>query len=359
LSEAQMRDLRSVSTRFTNHYEWGDFKGNPAQWMERYFDAFVYFPNWGIHEFMLRQPRHVFDLNLARQYCCGNAASSRAKGEFVILTFLSQDEEGGGEWDDGTGWLSALTPLRAELAGGDHRALYLAWLLCVQCGELEDGATEPPVPQGLNNLNASLTSFADFLRIDPDLIAAAAETSADIGERFHPAALASWIAALPQEEKDDWLLRLALGEERHLHAELLGRFRVAHHKAEQPAAAPRTVAQLREAAAAKTRERNRKRAEKAAAERARQEREAAALRDARLKLLAKHESQAWEDLGRLVARKIAKDYDTAINLLKELGELAELRGERTGFAKRVAALKSEHSRKFAFIARLEKAGLGC
>jgi hypothetical protein len=39
--------------------------------------------------------------------------------------------------------------LRAELAGGDHRALYLAWLLCVQNEELDDDAPEPPVPPGL------------------------------------------------------------------------------------------------------------------------------------------------------------------------------------------------------------------
>ena len=41
LTSAQQRELRALSTRaritttsFVNHYEWGDFKGNPARLME-------------------------------------------------------------------------------------------------------------------------------------------------------------------------------------------------------------------------------------------------------------------------------------------------------------------------------------
>src|SRR4029450_12188656 len=68
LTEREMQELRAVSsraiitaTRFTNHYEWGNFKGDPRAWMERYFDAFLYFANWGTHELMLRLPRRVLD----------------------------------------------------------------------------------------------------------------------------------------------------------------------------------------------------------------------------------------------------------------------------------------------------------
>ena len=70
--------------------------------------------------------------------------------------FLSQDEEGGGYWVDGEGWLSSVVGIRAELARGDHRALYIAWLLCAQTGELDDKEIEPPVPPGLANLSDPL-----------------------------------------------------------------------------------------------------------------------------------------------------------------------------------------------------------
>jgi hypothetical protein len=44
LSQEQIAHLRGVSSRaqitphsFVNEYNWGSFKGNPEQWMERYF----------------------------------------------------------------------------------------------------------------------------------------------------------------------------------------------------------------------------------------------------------------------------------------------------------------------------------
>src|SRR5690349_19197594 len=96
LTEPEMRELRAVSsravitpTRFTNHYEWGDFKGDPRAWMERYFDAFLYFANWGTHELMLRLPRRALEPATAKLYCRGDAASARVKGGNVILEFLS------------------------------------------------------------------------------------------------------------------------------------------------------------------------------------------------------------------------------------------------------------------------------
>jgi hypothetical protein len=42
--------------------------------------------------------------------------------------------------------------------------------------------TEPPAPAGLGDLSASLRAIADFLEIDKDLIAVAAETSPPLEE---------------------------------------------------------------------------------------------------------------------------------------------------------------------------------
>jgi hypothetical protein len=103
LTEREMEALRSCSsratitaTRFVNHYEWGNFKGDPSAWMEKYFDAFLYVANWGTHELSIRLPRRVLDLKTARRYCRGRSASVRGKGDSVILEFLSQED--GGEW---------------------------------------------------------------------------------------------------------------------------------------------------------------------------------------------------------------------------------------------------------------------
>src|SRR5207248_3805148 len=90
--------------------------GDPRVWMEKYFDAFLYVANWGTHWLMLRFPRRVLELKTAKSYCRAKSATATAKGDFVILSFDSEDESGDGWDDDGTGWLSSLIPLRADIA---------------------------------------------------------------------------------------------------------------------------------------------------------------------------------------------------------------------------------------------------
>jgi hypothetical protein len=63
LTSKQMAELRAISTRaeitptrFWSEYEWGDLKADSADLVERYFDAHLYFANWGTHRLMLRVP---------------------------------------------------------------------------------------------------------------------------------------------------------------------------------------------------------------------------------------------------------------------------------------------------------------
>jgi hypothetical protein len=68
LGDADRKSLRGLSTRaritatsFTNSYEWGDFKGDPAKLMERCFDLHLYLANWGTRRLMIRVPRRLID----------------------------------------------------------------------------------------------------------------------------------------------------------------------------------------------------------------------------------------------------------------------------------------------------------
>lgn len=63
LDHAAQDALRSISSRaritattFTNHCEWGDLKGDPCKFMERWFDLHLYLANWGTRRLMLRVP---------------------------------------------------------------------------------------------------------------------------------------------------------------------------------------------------------------------------------------------------------------------------------------------------------------
>ncbi|HEX8673094.1 MAG TPA: hypothetical protein VF710_14460, partial [Longimicrobium sp.] len=232
LNPAEMRELRAVSTRaeitparFVNEYHWGDFKGDAFTWVERYFDAFLYLANWGTRELFFRLPPGSLALETARAYCPGQPAS--ADGEPVILCFTSELDGGDDEWLEPSGLLASIVAVRGEIASGDHRALYLAWLLCVCSGELADDDTEPPVPPGLGDLTPAQHAFADFLRIAPDLIAAAAEGSASAAPADDPAAVRAWVAALPAAEAADLLVRVAERDPASVRGELLRRFREA------------------------------------------------------------------------------------------------------------------------------------
>ena len=183
LSETEMRELRAYSTRaritptsFVNEYSFGSFKGNPDAWMERYFDAFLYVANWGTHELKLGLSAKLLSADTARLYSCGEAASVREKADRLILTFRSE-QEGGGDWVQAEGILSALVPLRAELARGDLRGLYVGWLLNAQAGDLGKDVREPPVPPNLGSPSSALSNLVDFLRLDPALLAAAVQSS--------------------------------------------------------------------------------------------------------------------------------------------------------------------------------------
>ena len=128
--------------------------------MEHYFDAFLYLANWGTLVLKLGLPSQLLDPAIAQAYCGGDSASVHETSGKVILSFVSEDE--GGEWVEGEGQLSSLIPVRAELARGELRALYLGWLLRAQSGELDDEVLEPPVPPGLGQLSTSLVASPSY-----------------------------------------------------------------------------------------------------------------------------------------------------------------------------------------------------
>jgi hypothetical protein len=365
LTKRQRQELRAVSsramitaTRFTNHYEWGNFKSDPRVWMKRYFDAFLYFANWGARELMLRLPQRVLDSATARRYCRGEAALARVKGEHVILEFLSEDE--GSDWfeEDEDGSLSSLVPLRAEIASGDLRALYLGWLLCAQAGELDEGDREPPCPSGLGRLSAAQEAFVAFMRIDRDLLGAAAAGSPEAEEPLPDEDMERWVSGLLEAEKRALLVRLIRGDEPHLRAELVRRLRASRTASpSETAARRRTVGELLGVAEQRAEERRRREAEHAARERAQQEREAAEAHERYLASLARREAEAWGEVEALIATKQPGKYDAAMALLKDLRELAVRSGRREEVEGRLGRLHEQHVKKPSLIDRLRAAGL--
>jgi len=332
LSAEEMRELRSCSSRaritrtsFVNHYDWGGFRGNEDRWMERSFDAFLYLANFGTRVLMLRLPANLLDLAVTRDYCAGYSFTVRSKNDKVVLTF-SSDSEPDEEWNDGSGILSSILPVRMALAAGDRRALYLGWLLAVDAGTLKDKTLEPPVPPGLRQLSPCLEAFVEFLRLDRNLLEVAADASASIASPPDRQDLAGQVARMPAAEKDARLLRLMTEDSLAVSTALLRGFDKNRGTRRDRAATPkrRTVGELRRAANDEALERNRIARQRAAAEKARRQRETSRAREAYLASLAGKETRLWTKVGKLVATTQQGNYDAAVVMLIDRNRPANL-----------------------------------
>lgn len=364
LTAKEIAELRACSTRahitstsFTNDYSWGSFRGNEDAWMEKYFDAFLYLANWGTHILQFRLPSGLLDLATAKAYCHGEDASVRTKAGKVILRFESKDDAGE-DWVEGAGRLASMIGAREGLLRGDLRALYLGWLLLAQSGELDDEDLEPPVPPGLGQLNAALDGMAEFLRLDRDLLHAAAAASGPLGgSALDRAAVRKWVQGLGQGEKDDLISRLVVEPDMASIQELHLRFRKEHLSAtRQETAERRSVATLLQIAKADTAERRRAEAASAAREKAVREQEAAIAREAHLDQLVGQESRLWAEAEALAATKQPKKYAQAVQILIDLRDMG-FRSKAGDFQSRLEAFRMAHAQKPAFINRIRLAGL--
>ncbi|MBK1667080.1 hypothetical protein CKO28_03345 [Rhodovibrio sodomensis] len=352
LDEADLTELRALSSRarvtrtsFTNHYEWGDFKGDPVALMQRWFDLHLYLANWGTRRLMMRLPTRLLDPARLEPFLReADWVDIETFGAHVLLDFLQDDEAPQADWDDGTGWLAALAPLRGDLLSGDLRVVYLVWLSAVAQGLLPDETLEP-LP-GIGPLSGALDAFAEFFGIDADLVAVAAEREAVDRLPSGDAARAQ-VAALPEAEKTDLLVRLVEGDP-HVESTLRARLRD-----DDAAAARRTVGELRRRAQARADERARAAAERRAAEQRRQAEAAERARRARLDAVRQRGADAWRDVEAEIARRNAAAYDRAATLLADLKTIAAENGTQDAYAHRLEDLRARHARKPKLLDRLD------
>jgi hypothetical protein len=256
LSEADRQALRDLSTRaritatsFTNSYEWGDFEGDPAKLMERWFDLHLYLANWGSRRLMIRLLKRLVDRRFLDAFLGEvDCATLSVSGENLIVD-MSCDEVEFEDWDDGSGWLAALTPLRADVLAGDLRLFYLLWLTAVQAGVFE--ADQPEPMPGIGPMSASLEAFAEIFGIDSDLVPAAAERSTvAMASAMSAETIEGIVSAMTDADKTAMLSRLFDGDP-HVAAELRARVRdCVASDADAPPIVARTVGELRARAAA-------------------------------------------------------------------------------------------------------------
>jgi hypothetical protein len=359
LTTGEQQELRALSTRaqitstsFVNSYEWGDFKGSPSRLIERMFDLHLYLSNWATRRFFLRLPKKLVDriwLNgvLSEVDC----VETRVVGEHLIIE-IERDELDVETFEDGAGRLAALAPLRASLLAGDLRMFYLLWLTAVEADVFTADALEP-LP-GIGPLDGALKAFAEFFVIDPDLVAAAAERSAEAaGGELRRDEIDATIRAFRDEERIVFLSRLYDGDPL-VGVEVRRRVResIVGQRGRVEPLEPRTVGALRARAEEIAAARERAAAAAAEAERSRREAERAQARKKRLAAVAARGESAWREVENEVDRRNAAGYERAAALLADLRDVAAAQGRKNEFKRRLDALRQKHPRKGQFIERL-------
>lgn len=364
LTVDEMARLRMVSTRaeispyrFVNHYEWGDLKADPADWMRRYFDAFVYTANWCSCRLALRVPLSTFGAMDLKPFAAGHALTIEASKDHWIIDWSL--EEGGDDerfaMEDGHGWMRRLAPLRDELLRGDLRPLYLGWL--ATAAEFDDETLEPQVPPGLQSLSPSQQALVEFIEVDPDMLVAAAARSvrAVQDDAVQAVGIDAWLDGWSREEMAVMLKLIAQGRgpeaERRIQAG-----HAAWLKAHRPLAAAvprRSVGQLREHAQSISDARLAHVAEA----RAVQEGERRQQREATLSLLMSDLPRHWAEVDTLAQRGTASGYEQAVRVLADLAEGHALTSSAQAFDRALRELLVRHAKRGALLRRLREAGL--
>jgi hypothetical protein len=340
-------------------YSWGDFKHDPRQVLACYFDAFLYLANWGSKRLAFRFPKGLLDPEQIEPYLWEYCIELEPVGNYFILD-ISLDEEEGGEWIEGEGWLSSLSRLRDDLLEGDYRALYLAWLRAAELQDADDDELEPSVPPGLSELSPPLASFVELFGLDENLIQVAAEASP---QRQPTPAIPpeEVIARLAPAERDAFLVRLARGEA-HLSLTLNRRLQELAGASPRPpacggtapvdggrgvASAPRrTWGELRVTADRLQREAKRRAAAAVEAKRIQE-----------LQAFAPREAETWREVVALIEEKKPASYDKAVALLVKLRDLADYQGRMADFQTQVAGLQERYANRPALRDRLQRARL--
>ena len=363
LSDEDREVLRGISSRgkitatsFTNSYQWGDFRGDPTQLMQRCFDLHLYLANWGSRRLMIRLPAHLVDRQRLESLIEGVECAELIVADDYLILDMARDELDLEDWGEDSERLAALAALRADIMSGDLRLFYLLWLTEVETDACDEDEAEP-MP-GIGPLTGSLKAFAEFFGIDPDLVDAAAERpAAGMPAAVDAEAGKQIIAALGDEEKTGMLLRLIDGDP-HVGYEL--RARIAERLATsggEPASIPRTVGELRRRALAVGQEYELAEAARQVAEQKRREDEAEAAREVRLVSIRRRGKEVWKDVEAEIERRNAPGYEKAIELLGDLRALANQAGTTDDFHLRVNQIRDRHAGKRAFIGRLTRLSL--
>ena len=251
--------------------------------------------------------------------------------------------------------MARLAPVREELLRGDLRSLYIGWLASVD-GETMDYEEMEPLPvYGLGSLTPAQEALAEFLEVDPDLLAGAGMGSPAESAEIPQREMDKWLDALPKDEVKAFLNQLLTGKSQQAERSIRSRFAAWRRglQSDKTATLLRTVGELRQNA-----EKARQiRLEKEKRDRKEREIKRRKERDAYLKDLSEDFPGAWESIRESVERGSGRGYDEACHALVDIAQAYDLFATRKQFQDELREFRAAHMRRRALIQRLVKAGI--
>ena len=340
------------NTGATFTYSYGSFPKDVITVTEKYFDAMFSVSNWGTTRLIFKFPTSLLTTNRIRQYCSENGLEIIKKSDFILLDIGYSEEEGGGNWIEGEGWLSSIISLRNDIINKDYRCLYLIWLKDAissfesDLGDSNSDDYEPQVPDGLNDLNDALQDFVDIFQINKDYITAAAENSKPQNPD-RQIDLATYLDQLSENERREFLVRL-LNDEPLLHIKLKSRLKefLDTNETSMKDAPRRTIEEIMQKVE-EIREQRINREQK--------EREEKQLK--KLRTIEGQEFESWTKVQQLISEKTPKAYDQAILLLQDLKELSIYKNRFNDFCEKIELIKEKYSRLSGLTSRIKDAKL--
>ncbi|MGB3225628.1 MAG: hypothetical protein WBB23_22760 [Desulforhopalus sp.] len=363
LSPEQMEHLRNISSRaeitpvsFVNEYYWGDLHANPRDLMLDFFDIHVYLANWGSAVLMLRLPREALDKQTLEAFTVDSYFEVESVSDYWLLTWSLGESNDYDLFEEGEGdsWMTRLAPLREELLRGDLRSLYIGWLQAVTVVESMDEEQEPMALDSLGNLTAAQQALAEFLAVDPDLLAGAGIGSrTDTRKEKDGVAHNAWLDTLSREEIQRYLHQMLTGQGAQAERSLQRNFAAWQSEANPDTQMCRTVEELWQLAdqSQKVRLAQQAKARKKA------EAETRRKRETYLTLMAKNFGGAWKVVHKDADRGCASGYDSACRQLIDLRDAYDLQGNRNIFQQEFKNFLSEHKQRKALMTRLKSAGI--
>lgn len=365
LTAEEMAALHSLSTRaditavsFINHYNWGDFKGNPIQLLERFFDAHVYVNNWGTAIFMVRLPIEVLEKEVIESTAVSYTLDFKATKTHWIITWNLEESENYDRFDmvDGRGWMARLAPVRDELLRGDIRSLYIGWLSAVTWEMVDDDEIEPRFVNGLGSLTSAQQALAEFLEVSPDLLAGAGMGTPDApNEEISQKEVDEWIDCFPRNELKAIMRQLLDSQGQQAERTLKNRFAAWRRSIREDGieGPRRTVRELKK---------NAEVAEKIRLDQIERDRKLLEIkrrkeRKAYLNHLLKDVPKMWKSVQQTVERGSGLAYDEACRALIDISDAYALLADRNRFQQELKDFMADHMRRKALIQRLVKAGI--